>query len=227
MGEQRAAVPLGERAALEVGLHLGGEPEEPERVTHRRAVLADQPRHLLLRQRELRHQPLVPHGGVERGEVVALEVLDQREGEQRPVVGLLHHRGDLGPPQPLHRAPAALPGDQLVAPRRAGPHHHRLEEARRGDRIGQLAELRLVEVAPRLVRVGADRGHRELPQRTTRRRILPRDRSQQRLEAAAQPFRFGHEPTSPASRTAARGRSISALSSPDSARRSNSWATER
>ena len=69
--------------------------------------------------------------------------------------------GTVGEPGPLGGPPASLAGDQLVAPV-DDPHEDRLEHAELGDRGGQLAERLLVEVHPRLVRVGHDVGDRDL-----------------------------------------------------------------
>src|ERR1041385_858865 len=225
--EERPGMPLRELAAPETLLDFGGEPEQPERVAHGRAVLPHQPGDLLLGQREIGHEPLVAGGRVHRRKIVALEILDQREGEQRAVLHLLHHRRELLPAEALHRAPAPLAGDQLVAAAGPGSAHDGLQEKRGGDRIGQLLELPVVELASRLIRVRADRGNGQLPERPGGLGALSCDRSEERLQAAAQSLRFGHELTFLVSGMFGWGSGISAVSSPDSALRSSSWATER
>ena len=59
--------------------HLLRQLEQAQRVGHRRAVLADPLRQLLLRVAELVDEPLVGLGLFDRVEVLALQVLDERE----------------------------------------------------------------------------------------------------------------------------------------------------
>src|ERR1051326_8058730 len=67
----------------------------------------------------------------------------------------------------------------------------------------------------------------QLPERPGGRGALSCDRSEERLQAAAQSLRFGHELTFLVSGMFEWGSGTSAVSSPDSALRSSSWATER
>ena len=63
---------------------------------------------------------------LERIQVLALDVLDQRERERRLIGNVLHERRDLAQPCLLRRAPAALAGDDLEAAAIDGPHEDRL-----------------------------------------------------------------------------------------------------
>ena len=74
----------------------------------------DARRHLVVGEPEVLDQLLVGGRLLERVEVVALEVLDERLLERGRVVGVADERGDRLQPDPARRAPAALAGDQLV-----------------------------------------------------------------------------------------------------------------
>ena len=100
--------------------------------------------------------PVVHRGFVERRQVLALEVLDDRDLEGRVVVDLLDERRDrLEPGQP-RRAPAALAGDDLVGIRPERADEDRLEDAVFADRRGQLLERLGLEDHPRLFRIRLD-----------------------------------------------------------------------
>ena len=97
--EERPRVALGISAPDSTSrLHVDRKLEQPEDVGDRSPVLPDQPGDLGLRERELLDQALVPLGLVHRGELVALQVLDQGEGQQGPVVDVLDHGRDLRQP---------------------------------------------------------------------------------------------------------------------------------
>ena len=74
---------------------------------------------LLLGQAELVDQALERRGLLERAEVGALEVLDQRALERRALGDVLHDDRDLVEAGALRRAPPPLAGDQEVAAARA------------------------------------------------------------------------------------------------------------
>ena len=82
-----------------------------------RAVLADGVGDLLLGQVEFVDQPAIRVRLFDRIEVFALEILDERDGEQ-PVVGnIADDDRDFEQAGALRRAPAAFAGDDLVAAR--------------------------------------------------------------------------------------------------------------
>jgi len=93
---------------------------------------------------------------LERREVLALEVLDDRDLESGVVVDLLDEGRDRRDAGLARRSPAALAGDQLVAVVTERPDEDRLEDAVLGDRGGELTQRVLVEHRPRLARVRFD-----------------------------------------------------------------------
>src|SRR3990170_26961 len=135
--EQRARVAHREPSGAQVGLDRLRQLEQAQAVGDGAAVLADPLRQLLLRPAELREQVLVRLGLLHRVQVVAQQVLDERELEALRVRGLPHERGDPVEPGQARRAPAALAGDELVA-RAQSAHDHRLDHARRPDRGDKL-----------------------------------------------------------------------------------------
>ena len=91
------------------------------------------------------HQPLIGLGLLDRVEVLALDVLDQRDLERRGVVEVadddrhfvqLRRRAAR-----QRRSPATISITRLAD----GPDDDRLEHAARADRLGQLVQRRLVE----------------------------------------------------------------------------------
>src|SRR5712691_589959 len=109
---------------------------------------------LLLREVVRLHQELVGARGLDRVEVGALEVLDERELEV--VADLVTHDGGDGglSGQPCGEDPAVT-GNQLVGvplPR----YHYWLQDTVPSDRGGELREALRIERRPRLLAIGAD-----------------------------------------------------------------------
>ena len=96
-------------------------------------------------------EPLVGLGQLDGVEVLALDVLDERELERVLGAHVLHDDERLAQPRALQGAPASLAGDELelVGPGHA-PHDQRLDEAVLADALGELVELLRVEALPRL-----------------------------------------------------------------------------
>src|SRR3954454_4014370 len=92
---------------------------------------------------------------LERVQVLALDILDQRDLGRGRFVNLADDCGDRVQPRALRRAPTALAGDDHIIPT-LGPEQDRLEDAALADRVGELVERFLVELDARLVRVGPD-----------------------------------------------------------------------
>ena len=124
-------------------------------------LLPDPRRDVVVGEGEVLDQLLVGRGFLERIELLALDVLDDRLLEHRGIVGRTHDRGDRLQPDPARRAPAALAGDQLE-PVAARAHEHRLEHTDFADRLRQRGERLLVEVLARLLRVRTDRRDRNV-----------------------------------------------------------------
>jgi hypothetical protein len=123
---------------------------------------------------------------LDRVQILALNILDQRElGHRRPV-DLADDRGDGVKPRPLGGAPAALAGDDLEAVS-VETQQYRLEHSALGDRLGELVDRFLAELGPRLVGIGPDAGNLDLAHPAARLRLgvgrRPRRLAKQRLEA--------------------------------------------
>ena len=94
---------------------------------------------------------------LERRQVLALEVLDDRDLERRVVVELFDERRDRVESGGGRRPPAALTGDQLVAVGSLeGTDEDGLQDAVLANRSGQLVQRALLEAGSRLVGVGLD-----------------------------------------------------------------------
>ena len=154
--EQRAGVAHRQPLVLDQLADRRRQLEQPDRVGDRAAVLADPLGDRVLGQPELVDQPLVRRRLLERPQVGALQVLDQRALQRRALLDVLDHDRDLVQPGALRRPPAPLAGDQEVAAVGARPHHQRHDHAVRLHRVRQLAELGLVEPAPRLLGAGVE-----------------------------------------------------------------------
>ena len=98
-------------ARMQQGEHARRKLEQAERIGNGGAVATHCVRYVLLRQAELRDEPVVPARLVHRRQVVALQVLDQRERQDGAVVHLALDRGNLLPAEGLTRAHPALAGD--------------------------------------------------------------------------------------------------------------------
>ncbi len=186
---------LGQFPLVQHRLHFGRELQQSEQIRNRRPIAADQPRDLAVRQLELRRESLVARGLVDRREVVTLQILDERERQQRLVVDVFHDGRNLRPAEPRRCAPAPLARDQLepAVPR---PHQDGLQQSRRLDRRDQLVERPFVHSRTRLKRIGPHARHRQLAERARRLGLLARRRAEQRLEPAAKPPGLAHVATS-------------------------------
>ena len=125
---ERPAVALGQPAVGDRGLDAGREVEQPQRVGDRRAGAPDARRDLVLAEPELLDELAVGVGRLERVEVLALEVLDERELELLAVGELADDGRDALEAGGLGGAEAPLAGDELVAVDRLGD-EDRLEDA--------------------------------------------------------------------------------------------------
>src|SRR5215470_13000850 len=93
---------------------------------------------------------------LERIEVFALDVLDERERERRLIGNVAHERRDLVEPCTSRREPPALSRDDLEAAAVDRPDEYRLHDALALDGCGELVERCLVHARSRLVAPGAD-----------------------------------------------------------------------
>jgi hypothetical protein len=120
-------------------------------------AFADDVGHLLLGIGEAFDQLDVAIGLLDRIEVTALDIFDDRQLQNRAVVKLTDDDGDLVQPGALGGSPAALAGDNLVVAEmaRVGPDHDRLDNAALANRGGELVQFGLGEIAAGLVWIGA------------------------------------------------------------------------
>jgi len=108
-------------------------------------------------QAELLDQPQQRPRLLQRVQIFALNVLDERHGDGGLVGHLADYRGNVRKPRHLCRAPPALAGDDFVALRfsritmRQRPHQDRLHQTLRLDRIGELAQGFRAHVHARLI----------------------------------------------------------------------------
>ena len=142
-------------AGLQQLQRLVGKLEQADQVGDRRAAATDAAGELLFGQAELLDQGGAGLRLLDRVEVLADHVLDQRR--LQPLgFGLIADDGrDLLQAGLLGGAPAALAGDQLVAAVGEGTDEQRLDDAAGLDRGGQGGQRVGVEMGPRLVRDSA------------------------------------------------------------------------
>ena len=113
--EQRPGVTGAEPAVGQQVLDPRRQRHQPQRVGDRRAALADPVGDLLVGQVEVLDQLLVRGGLLERRQILAVQVLDERPLDQAEIVGVADDRRDDGQAGTPRRTPAAFAGDELVA----------------------------------------------------------------------------------------------------------------
>jgi hypothetical protein len=86
-----------QRTVVHHRLYFGRKAQEPQQVRDGRAIAPDHARDFTLRHAELVDEALVSLRLVDRREVVPLQVLDERERQQRLVVDLLDDGRHVGP----------------------------------------------------------------------------------------------------------------------------------
>jgi hypothetical protein len=126
-----------------------------------------------VRDAELGEQLLVGRRLLERVELDAVDVLQQRVAEHDVVGGGADDRRDAAGARALRGAPAALAHDELEASGPGLPHHDWLQQPELADRVLQLGERLLVEGGARLVGVGGDGGDVDLAVLRARHRLRP------------------------------------------------------
>ncbi len=160
--EQRPGVARGQHPRCDPPLHRRRKPEQSQGVADLWTTAADPAGQLLLGAGEVVEQLLVRGRLLQRVELRAVQVLQQRVPQQVVVGRVAHDRGDPLEPCLARGPPAPLPGDELVAVGTGRPHHDRLQQPDLADRVDELAERLLVEDGPWLTRVGRDLTQRQL-----------------------------------------------------------------
>src|SRR5215469_12900507 len=152
------------------------------------AALADGLGERRLGAPELLHQPVIGLGLLQRRQILALQVLDERDLERLGIGKSTHDDRDLVHADALRRAPAPLAGNQLetglLVPQRA--HEEGLEDALFADRLRKRVELRLRKAAARLESAGADQLDRNAALRRRFRSAADFRLAEQCREAAAE-----------------------------------------
>ena len=194
-GQQRAGVALADAPALQRREHLGGQFQQPQPVCHLRPRAADAVRRLLLGHPEVVDQPPVGARLLDRAQVLALDVLDQRQ-LQLVAVGRLAHgdrharqaRGGRGAQPPLAGDQPVAHGAGLAA--RQLRHQQRLDHSVLAHRLRQLLERRVVHLRARLVRIRLDLHDRDLADGPPGELAGGRAARDQRAEAASEASRL-------------------------------------
>ena len=105
----------GQAASLEILLQYLGQFEQAQRIGNRGAVLANVLCHILLPQVKLGLQTLIGPRLVQRVEIFALQVLQQRQSQHFFITGAPDQGWDGLQTGHLRCSPTALPGDQFEA----------------------------------------------------------------------------------------------------------------
>ena len=157
-------MPGGEHASSDAALHCGWEGQQSDRVRDGGTRTSQACGELLLRDPEVLEELLVRGGLLERVELDAMDVLDQRFLEEVGVLRRSHDGGHGRQAGDHRRAQSTLAGDELVAVRTQRAHDERLEHADVEQARGELVDVLLVEHVARLARVAGDSGRVDLDQ---------------------------------------------------------------
>src|SRR5262249_8363280 len=163
-----------------------------QRIAEMASALADNLCQIGLSIAEFITEPLIAGRFLERIEVGALDIFDDRKFERLAVVGLEAHDWHLMQSCALRRPPAPLPGDDFVdlriARQRAGK--DRLKDALFLERGGELVERIGTKILPRVARIGAQKFDRNFLRAARARRGGKRLRSaKKRGQTASQTLR--------------------------------------
>ena len=163
----------------------GGQLEKAQYVRDGRSILADLLGDLLLTQVGHLHEPPVGKALFDRSQVFPLNIFNERDLELFLCAELPDdHRDFLKPREPC-RAHAPLPRNDEIRTRLVRLCEDGLQDALFQDRIGELPQRLVVELLPRLVRVGLEKGKTHLGHRG---RVRSAFIAQQGINALAQRF---------------------------------------
>ena len=145
-----------EPAALEHLADRARQLEQPQQIRDRHSRAADGVGGVGMREPEFLDEPVQRARLLDGVQVLALDVLDERDGDRGFVGDVADDGRDRLQARHLRGAPAALAGDDLVlrlAARdvRQRPHDDRLHDALGLDRFGELGQRVLAHVDARLV----------------------------------------------------------------------------
>ena len=128
---------LAELAGFQHRERLVGQLEQPDQVGDRRAAAADAAGEVFFGELQVGDQRVAGARLLDRVQVLADHVLDQRRLQPLGLGLLANHRRHLRQAGLLGGAPAALAGDQFVAAVGQGADEERLDDAGGADRFGQ------------------------------------------------------------------------------------------
>jgi hypothetical protein len=154
-GEQGAGVAGGQAALFEQLLNGVLEPQEPKQIRDGSAVLTGALRELFLREVEIVAQALESARLLDRVQVFALEIFDQRHLDGEFLRNIPENDGHARLRRSLGGSPAALAGDQLIAKADLA-NDERLHDAARANRLSKLFESLFAEAGARLIRARVD-----------------------------------------------------------------------
>ena len=132
--ENRTRVAHAERSRNEIPLDLLGQIEQAQEIGDRRPFFPDFGRDLLVGEIEGLGEVQICLGGFYRIEILALDVLDERQLQRFRRLGMAHHRGDSGESGQAGSPPAALTGDEFIATLTERPDDDRLYQPSGRDR---------------------------------------------------------------------------------------------
>ena len=173
-------------------LHRRRRIQQAHRVGDRHAALADARGDHLVRHLEFLCQVLVGFGFLDRVQVGALDVFDQRQLEQLLVRGVTDDHRDGLQPGLARGLQTALARDQDVHPVLSGGHNQRLDHPMLADGGGKVFQLIQVEFFTGLARVALDRvdGNMADAAAISRRHLSRRDEG---FKSLAESCTFRHE----------------------------------
>jgi len=151
--QQTARVALGESALGNELLQVRGELEEANEVEDRRAILAGAVADLLGGEIQFLAQAVEGDGGFDSVEVLALDILDERDLEKAIVGDVPDDYGHAIQASEFGGAPAAFSSDQLIPPAYF-PDDDRLNDSVSSNGLGEFGEPLLLKNAPWLQRIG-------------------------------------------------------------------------
>ena len=114
------------------------------------AAFVDKFRDLGLRHTFVVRQPLVRPCFFDRIEILALQVLDQRQRHHLAIVERTNNGGNVMQPGTLCGSPAAFSGNEFVPPVTLWTNDDRLDNPACSDRGGQLVKRGVIKMGPRL-----------------------------------------------------------------------------
>ena len=162
--EDGARVAFAQLAALDHPEHVVGQLEQADPVRDGRLRAADALRDFAEREAELVDEDGVRARLLDRGQLLARDVLDEAEQERVAVVDGAHDGRNRLAARLARGTPAALARDDLVAADAARADEERLDDALLPHRVGEARRGLRLEPAARLLRVRVDRVDGDLEQ---------------------------------------------------------------